>query len=164
VNRFSLLLFVRLEPQLHSSLLPFSPQAPLTLLPMKMEVASFSETFATCTRLYNGRPSWLAVPLTVLDSYSASARFESHPGHRLSWRRCFMGFLSPFRRMLRWYLDLSTTACFQIVPNSSFICNPTLRDIYMCVCVCVCVCSNCGQRRHATSRPTDVTAVSFANI
>jgi hypothetical protein len=59
--------------------------------------------------------------------YSRGARFESQPGHRLSWLRIIVVICSPSRQMPDNYFDQATTASFQIIFNSSLIINPTNR-------------------------------------
>jgi hypothetical protein len=49
-------------------------------------------------------------------------RFESHPAHRLSWLRCFVVLISPFRQVLGCYLHYAMTNSFQ------FTNHPTNRS------------------------------------
>jgi hypothetical protein len=63
----------------------------------------------------------------TLSFYSGGTRFESRPGHLLSWLRFSVVSLNPSTEIPGWYLDYTTTATFRVRFNTSFMNSHTFR-------------------------------------
>jgi hypothetical protein len=89
--------------------------------PHRSETLKFHSLSSCCLQRLttNYRADWRSG--NALDLHSARTRFESLQGHRVSWLRCFVAFLSPLRKIRRQDLDCGLLCCDVPLCGSFFV-------------------------------------------